>query len=252
MNDNSFLTSIIEKTTKFFKESNFFKDVIIPINSAGYPFIGIFFVVALIIGSLFDFLGWVGFFLTAWCVYFFRDPARVLPLKPDVVVSPADGKILPIKTELPPKETKLKEKMRKISIFMNIFNVHVNRVPVSGKVSVVHYEPGKFFNASIDKASKLNERMTVVIECKDGQKIIMVQIAGLIARRIKCDLKKNQLVNTGEKFGIIRFGSRVDLYLPLDYNIGILEGQTSIGGETIVSEIISKNSPKKIIKKTKN
>ena len=251
MNDNSFLTSLIDKTTRFFKESNFFKDIVIPINPAGYPFIVIFFVVSLLIGSLSDFLGWVGFFLTAWCVYFFRDPLRVMPNNPNSIISPADGKILPVNLELPPKETKLKEKMKKISIFMNIFNVHVNRVPVNGKVSLLHYEPGTFFNASMDKASKHNERMTVVIETEEGQKIVVVQIAGLIARRIKCDLKINQLVKAGDKYGIIRFGSRVDIYLPENLNVNVLHGQTSIGGETVISEIDMEKNTKKISKKIK-
>mgnify|MGYP001407296220 CR=1 FL=1 len=252
MNDNSFLTSLIERITNFFKESNFLKDIIVPIHSAGYPFIIIFFILALIIGSFSDFLGMVGLILTAWCVYFFRDPERVHPSKKKLIISPADGKILPLNIESPPKETNLKEKMKKISIFMNVFNVHVNRIPFDGKISLLHYEPGSFFNASLDKASKNNERMTVVIEIEGGLKIVLVQIAGLIARRIKCDLKKDQSVKAGEKFGIIRFGSRVDVYLPQSLTINVLEGQTSIGGETVISEYSSpskSNTTKQNIKK---
>ena len=135
---------------------------------------------------------------------------------------------------------------------MNIFNVHVNRVPVNGKVSLLHYEPGTFFNASMDKASKHNERMTVVIETKEGQKIVVVQIAGLIARRIKCDLKINQLVKAGDKYGIIRFGSRVDVYLPMNFSLNVLEGQTIIGGETILATQAVKLNKPKAVKTTKS
>ena len=131
---------------------------------------------------------------------------------------------------------------------MNVFNVHVNRIPFGGKVTKLAYEPGAFFNASLDKASKDNERMTVKIEIEKGIEIVVVQIAGLIARRIKCDLSESQIVKTGEKYGIIRFGSRVDVYLPLSYEVNVLEGQTMIGGETVLADALKK-SEKKIIKK---
>ena len=170
----------------------------------------------IILSILSDFLGWMGIFLSIWCVYFFRDPERVIPKKDNVLVAPADGRILSISTELAPKNlSENKErKMKKISIFMNVFNVHVNRIPVSGRVIWLKYIPGAFLNASLDKASEKNERMISKIEIKKDVFVYVVQIAGLVARRIKCELEENQTVNIGDRFGIIRFGSRVDLYIP--------------------------------------
>jgi phosphatidylserine decarboxylase len=171
-------------------------------------------------------------------VYFFRDPERTTPSEENILVSPADGKILSISKEKTPEnlsDTKSQE-MQKVSIFMNVFNVHVNRMPVSGKVVWLKYIPGMFFNASLDKASKDNERMISKIEIKKSVFVYVVQIAGLIARRIKCDLSENQDVKIGERFGIIRFGSRVDLYMPNDFKIKVLKNQTCIAGETVIAE----------------
>lgn len=208
------------------------------INSAGYPFIALFFFIALLLSLISDFFGWIGFILSLWCVYFFRDPERVTPDIENIVVSPADGKIVKVGMAKSPDNLMDKEplQMMKVSIFMNVFNVHVNRIPVSGKVVWLKYIPGTFLNASLDKSSENNERMIAKIQLEKNQFIYVVQIAGLVARRIKCDLTENQLVKAGERFGIIRFGSRLDVYLPKEFNIKINEGQTSISGETILAD----------------
>ena len=209
-----------------------------PINTAGYPFIILFALFALILSLISDFLGWIGFILTLWCVYFFRDPERVIPEKKNIIISPADGKILfagPSKAPENLSDNKQQD-LNKVSIFMNIFNVHVNRIPISGKVIWLKYVPGTFLNASLDKSSEDNERMIVKIEVSKGIFIYVVQIAGLIARRIKCDLTENESVTIGQRYGLIRFGSRVDVYFPKDFNILVNKGQTSISGETILAD----------------
>ena len=236
-----------DKLNELIKETSSLKKFLTPINKAGYPFILIFFLITLILFSFSDFLGWIGFILSLWCIYVFRDPHRFPPDNPNIYVSPADGKILNVKESSSPDilgDDKSK-KMMKISIFMNVFNVHVNRIPIAGKVSWLKYIPGTFFNASLDKASENNERMVIKIETIKKIDVYLVQIAGLIARRIKCDLKENQKVNLGERFGIIRFGSRVDLYLPMNSNIKVIEGQTVIAGETILAETVSTTIKKK-------
>jgi len=185
----------------------------------------------------FPFFPIIGFLLlfVSFCIfYFFRDPIRTIP-DVNVVVSPADGEIVFIGESDLPEECGIKEKFIKISIFLDIFNVHVNRLPISGNIKAIKYIPGKFFRANVDKASKENERNIIIIENEKKEKIIVTQIAGLIARRIVCDLKINQQVLKGNRFGIIKFGSRVDLYLPKKYNTLITLGQTVIGGETIIS-----------------
>ena len=208
------------------------------INTAGYPFIILFALIALILSLISDFLGWVGLILTLWCVYFFRDPERVIPEKKNILVSPADGKILFAGESKSPDNLSDNKQLdlNKISIFMNVFNVHVNRIPISGKVIWLKYVPGTFLNASLDKSSEDNERMIVKIEVSKGVFIYVVQIAGLIARRIKCDLTENESVKMGHRYGLIRFGSRVDVYFPKNFNILVKEGQTSISGETILAD----------------
>ncbi len=223
---------------KFFN-NDFYNEILIPVHRAGYPFIFIFFVISLFLGALSDFLGWIGLVLTGWCVFFFRDPVRVVPTDKNLMISPADGKVLKNSLESLPDEFKSKAKMNKLSIFMNVFNVHVNRIPFSGKVSELKYIPGAFFNASLDKSSKENERMCIKLEIAKNKYIYIVQIAGLVARRIKCDLETNQKVDLGEKFGIIRFGSRVDIYVPNDIKFIPIEGQTLIGGESVIARIKS-------------
>ena len=209
-----------------------------PINTAGYPFIILFALFALILSLISDFLGWIGFILTLWCVYFFRDPERVTPEKKNIIISPADGKILYAGISKTPENLSDSKQidLNKVSIFMNIFNVHVNRIPISGKVIWLKYVPGTFLNASLDKSSENNERMIVKIEVSKGVFIYVVQIAGLIARRIKCDLTENESVTIGQRYGLIRFGSRVDVYFPKDFNILVNKGQTSIAGETVLAD----------------
>ena len=229
------------------KQSNFesiinqlenLKDFLPPINSAGYPFIVLFAVVAFILSLISDFLGWIGFILTLWCVYFFRDPERVTPKKTNVLISPADGKIVFSGLSKSPENLSDNKQLdlNRVSIFMNVFDVHVNRIPISGKVIWLKYVPGTFLNASLDKSSENNERMIVKVEVSKGVFIYVVQIAGLIARRIKCDLTENESVTMGQRYGLIRFGSRVDVYFPKNFNILVNKGQTSISGETIIAD----------------
>ena len=185
-------------------------------------------------------LGWLLLPITIWCVAFFRDPERKTPQEPDLIICPADGKLLPIVDAPPPAELGMGLSPRpRLSIFMNVFNVHVNRNPVSGKVIALSYRAGKYFNASFDKASIHNERMSVRLrpEGEDGEArdLAVVQIAGLVARRIVCDLAQGQGVRRGERFGIIRFGSRVDVYLPPGTEILVQPGMTTRAGETILA-----------------
>jgi len=198
----------------------------------------VYFLVSVILTIItFPFFPIVGFFLLiiSFCFfYFFRDPIRIIP-KENVIVSPADGKIVFLGNCNLPEECAIKGKFLKISIFLDIFNVHVNRIPVSGTVKDIKYISGKFYSANLKKSSNENERNIVIIENEKKEKIIVTQIAGLIARRIVCDLRINQEVLKGERFGIIQFGSRVDLYLPKNYNLIVNVGQTVIGGETIIS-----------------
>ena len=227
-----------EKLNKILNTIDGLKKFIPPIHPAGFPFIIIFIVAALILSVISDFLGWVGFILTIWCTYFFRDPERVKPDKNNILLSPADGKILFVGKSKSPdnlSDNQSKE-MQKISIFMNVFDVHINRIPISGKISWLKYVPGTFLNASLDKSSEDNERMIIKIEYSKNKYVYVVQIAGLIARRIKCDLSENQSVTIGDRFGLIRFGSRVDLYFPNDCDPLVSEGQTSISGETILAD----------------
>ena len=212
--------------------------VLTPIHKEGYKFIAIFAAATLFLFLFSNFFGVVGLILTLWCVYFFRDPIRVVPQVDSYVVSPADGLVQKIVTAVPPAELGMgDEEMTRVSIFLNVFDVHVNRIPISGNISALHYHPGKFFNASLDKASVDNERQSILIETADNKKIAVVQIAGLVARRIVCDLNENDQVKTGDRFGIIRFGSRVDVYLPLGINPSVVEGQRAIGGETVIADM---------------
>ncbi|NQV54246.1 MAG: phosphatidylserine decarboxylase [Rhodospirillales bacterium] len=213
------------------------KTVLPPINRAGWPFIALFAALTAGLFYLAEPLGWIGAVLTLWCAYFFRDPARVTPVRDGLVVSPADGVICHIGiAEAPPELGLTDTPVRRISIFMNVFNVHVNRIPFSGVIEASHYRPGKFFNASLDKASDQNERQSLRIATIDGLKIGVVQIAGLVARRIKCDVIPGQDVRTGERFGLIRFGSRVDVYLPESVASLVAIGQQTIAGETVIAD----------------
>jgi phosphatidylserine decarboxylase len=212
-----------------------------PLHRAGWPFIALFVGIAIILMLFSSTLGLLGFILTGWCIYFFRNPRRMTPLGDGLVISPADGIITKIEKAVPPKELKWdKKSLNRISIFLNVFDVHVNRIPVDGVITKVHYHPGKFFNASLDKASDHNERNSLLIKTPSGQEILVVQIAGLVARRILCDVHGEQEVKAGETYGIIRFGSRVDLYLPEGINFQVIEGQRMIGGETVLADLHSK------------
>jgi phosphatidylserine decarboxylase len=213
------------------------KDTGLKLHPDGWPYIAI--VVALNI-VLFWFAGWFGWLfvpVSMWCIAFFRDPERTVPQGEGLIVSPADGVLLPIVQTVPPMELGMGDAPRaRLSIFMNVFNVHVNRVPADGTVTALSYRPGKFINASFDKASEDNERMSVRLRMPNGQELAFVQIAGLVARRIRCDLRQDQQVRRGARFGIIRFGSRLDVYLPTDAAVKVVKGQKIVAGETVLAE----------------
>jgi phosphatidylserine decarboxylase len=212
------------------------------IAKEGHSFILIFAVVTLVLFIISSSLGLIGLALTVWCITFFRDPERVTPQHQDLVIAPADGKIIKIEKTYAPKELELEGEMLKISIFMNVFNVHVNRSPCPGKISKIMYHPGKFINASLDKASVDNERQGFVLDCNNGNKIAFVQIAGLVARRIVSFVDEGTIIKGGEKFGLIKFGSRVDVYLPSEVTPFVSVGQTTIAGETILADFSYKGA----------
>lgn len=221
------------------------KIILSPIHPAGWPFIGICAFVTFLFFLFSGVMGLLALGVTAWCVYFFRLPQRVTPVAKNLIISPADGILVKIEKATPPKELKADpEPLTRISIFLNVFDVHVNRVPVEGVIQKIAYHAGKFFNASLDKASELNERNSLLIKTPADEEIIVVQIAGLIARRIVCDVQKGQTVTAGETYGIIRFGSRVDIYLPEGIEPEVLEGQRMIGGETILARFPASRSSK--------
>ncbi len=214
-----------------------------PIHPEGWKFIGVFAFIGLALGWLWPPLLAPGVVLTAWCAYFFRDPARVTPVGAGLVVSPADGVVQMIEPASPPRELEMGDAPRtRISVFMNVFSVHVNRIPANGAVERLAYRPGKFFNASLDKASEHNERQSVMMRLDDGREIAFVQIAGLVARRILCQLQTGQAVRAGERFGLIRFGSRVDVYLPDGVSPMVCVGQTAVAGETIIADLESQEA----------
>lgn len=215
-------------------------DSIVPVHSDGYKFLAIGVGVALFFFWLWPPLAWVAVVVTAWIAYFFRDPPRVTPLRDGLVVSPADGRISAIERLRPPAELGLGETERlRISIFLSVFDVHINRSPVAGHITRSLYIPGSFLNAELDKASEENERRALVITRPDGSQIGVVQIAGLIARRIVTFLGEGDTVGAGERFGLIRFGSRVDIYLPAGQGTLVAIGQRAIGGETVLADLKS-------------
>ncbi|MCS6932256.1 MAG: phosphatidylserine decarboxylase [Acetobacteraceae bacterium] len=183
-------------------------------------------------------LFWPGALFTAFCLYFFRDPERVTPRRPRILVAPADGRVVSVAEAAPPAELGLGDAPRwRVAIFLSVLDVHVNRAPCDGRILRIAYRRGAFLNASLDKASELNERNAIAIRLPDGRDVAVVQIAGLVARRILCDVAEDQVVQAGERIGIIRFGSRTDLYLPPGVKPLVLEGQTMIGGETVIAEL---------------
>ena len=221
--------------------------ILTPIHPAGIPFIALFFILTIIIGLFWSPLYFVGIILTLWCIYFFRNPSRVTPILSgsnvnNLIISPADGKIIEISDVIPSEEIGLPEgKWKRVCVFMNVFDVHVNRSPMSGQITYKKYVPGSFFNASLDKASAENERLILNMDTENGKKIAFVQIAGLVARRIVCDVDIGNSLQAGEIFGLIRFGSRVDIYFPSNVSVLILKGQKTIAGETIIGDF-SKNA----------
>ncbi len=215
--------------------SDTIRNTFVPIHPAGYPFIAAFAVVSLIIGFLWSPLFWIGLILTGWCIYFFRDPQRVTPVDDALVISPADGKISAVGPAVPPGELAMgTRELLRISVFMNVFSCHVNRSPVRGRISRIAYKPGKFLNAELDKASTENERNGIVIDGPNG-KVAAVQVAGLVARRILCFAAEDTDIGAGERFGLIRFGSRVDVYLPEGAVARVSIGQTAVAGETVLA-----------------
>ena len=209
-----------------------------PVHPAGYVFIAGFAVATAVLGWFFEPLGWIGAILTAWCVYFFRDPARVTPVDETLVISPADGIISSIGFFRPPPELGLgAEPMQRISVFMSVFDCHVNRMPVAGRIAKVAYKPGKFLSADLDKASEDNERNSLVVDGAQGR-FGVVQIAGLVARRIICFSKQGESLAAGTRFGLIRFGSRVDVYLPPGARPLVSLGAKAIAGETVLADFI--------------
>jgi phosphatidylserine decarboxylase len=214
-----------------------------PIHPEGLPFIGGFALVALILFWLWTPLGWLGVVATAWCAYFFRDPRRVTPVREGLIVSPADGRISQVALAAPPAELEMGVAPRpRVSIFMSVFDVHVNRSPASGPIERIAYRPGKFINADLDKASEENERNGLVIRTPAGR-VGVVQIAGLLARRIVCFVREGQSVNSGDRIGLIRFGSRVDVYLPEGTRPIVSEGQLSVAGETVLADLANAAGP---------
>ena len=210
------------------------------INKEGWKFVSIFAAITALLYCICTFLGTIGLILTIWCVYFFRDPKRVTPQIENVVVSPADGIVQMIAEVDGPEELGLQDKkFIRVSVFMSVFNVHVNRAPASGKITKTCYVKGKFLNATLDKASKDNERQLLAMETTSGKEIAFVQIAGLIARRILCFAKEGSEYAAGERFGLIRFGSRLDVYLPTDVKPQVCVGQTMVAGETIIANLAS-------------
>ena len=213
-----------------------FSKIFPKLHSEGYKFIVIAVVLMIILYNFSSFLGLVGLVLTIWVYYFFRDPERVIIEDDNYLVSPADGEVIKVEEVDGPKELGLEnKKFNKISIFMNVFDCHVNRTPCKGQIEEILYKPGKFFNASLDKASEDNERNYYKIKDVHGNEIIVVQIAGLIARRIICESNKNQELTQGERIGMIRFGSRADLYFE-NYETLVKVGQKTIAGETLLAK----------------
>ncbi len=215
-------------------------DSIAPIHADGYKFVAIGVAVSLLLFLLWPPLAWLAVLATAWVAYFFRDPARVTPLREGLVIAPAGGRIAAIERVRAPVELGLGDAERvRVSIFLSVFDVHINRVPVAGRIARSIYVPGSFLNAAVDKASEENERRGIVIAAADGLEIAVVQIAGLIARRIVTFVTEGDSVGVGERFGLIRFGSRVDLYLPPGHGALVAVGQRAVGGETVLADLKS-------------
>lgn len=219
---------------------NMLKIVAVPMHKEGRKFVAIFAAIAIILGLIWQPLFWIGAGITVWCYYFFRDPVRMIPQQEGLVISPADGVVSLISDVEPPAELELGETpLTRVSVFMNVFNCHVNRAPMAGKVTQIAYHKGKFVNASLDKASEHNERNGLTIENTAGVRVGVVQIAGLVARRIVCFVKVGDMIGRGHRFGLIRFGSRLDIYLPVGVHPAVCVGQTAVAGETVLADLTS-------------
>jgi len=208
------------------------------VRHEGWPFIGAGAVATVLLFLLSVWLGWIAALLTVWCVWFFRDPERITPVGAGIVISPADGVVQTVDRAAPPPELGMGETpMKRIGIFMNVFDCHVNRSPVDATILLVTHRPGKFINASLDKASEDNERLALRLALEDGSELAVVQIAGLVARRIVCWAKEDERLRAGQRFGMIRFGSRVDVYLPEGTRTLVARGQRAVAGETVLAEL---------------
>ena len=217
---------------------NMMKVIAVPMHPEGRKFVAIFAVVTALLWLVWEPLFWLGVGMTVWCYYFFRDPVRSVAQKSGLVLSPADGVVSLITKTVPPPEMLLGDKpLTRVSVFMNVFNCHVNRAPMAGQVIAITYHHGKFVNASLDKASEHNERNSITIEAADKSRIGVTQIAGLVARRIVCFTKVGGGLSVGERFGLIRFGSRLDVFLPEGIEPAVGLGQTAVAGETILAHL---------------
>jgi phosphatidylserine decarboxylase len=222
--------------------ANSIRSQLVPIHPEGYPFIGAFALLSLVLFWIWTPLGWIGTVLTAWCAYFFRDPQRVTPVREGLIVSPADGRVSRVVNVVPPSELGLGDRpLPRVSVFMSVFDCHVNRSPMAGKIERIVYKAGKFLNADLDKASEDNERNSLVI-ASGNVRIGVVQIAGLVARRIVSFSREGDVLAAGDRFGLIRFGSRLDVYLPEGTSPLVAEGQTSLAGETVIADLKNADS----------
>jgi phosphatidylserine decarboxylase len=219
------------------------RQLLTPIHREGYPFIAGFAVATLVLFWLWPPLGWLGVIATSWCVYFFRDPSRVTPIREGIVAAPADGRVCQVVNVVPPRELELGERpLPRVSIFMSVFDCHINRSPVAGRIERIVYRTGKFISADLDKASEDNERNAFVIVTGGGQRLAVIQIAGLIARRIVCFAREGDGLSAGQRIGMIRFGSRVDVYLPEGAHVLAGEGQIAIAGETVIADLAAREA----------
>ena len=217
---------------------NMLKVIAVPMHPEGRKFVAIFAAITAALSQVWEPLFWMGVGMTVWCYYFFRDPVRSVAQKPGLILSPADGVVSLITKTVPPVEMLLGDKpLTRVSVFMNVFNCHVNRAPMAGEVIAITYHHGKFVNASLDKASEHNERNSITIEAADKTRIGVTQIAGLVARRIVCFTKLGNGLSVGERFGLIRFGSRLDVFLPEGIEPAVGLGQTAVAGETILAHL---------------
>ena len=217
---------------------NMMKVIVVPMHPEGRKFVAIFAAITAALWLVWEPLFWMGVGMTVWCYYFFRDPVRSVAQKPGLILSPADGVVSLITKKVPPVEMLLGDKpLTRVSVFMNVFNCHVNRAPMAGEVIAITYHHGKFVNASLDKASEHNERNSITIEAVDKTRIGVTQIAGLVARRIVCFTKPGNGLGVGERFGLIRFGSRLDVFLPEGIEPAVGLGQTAVAGETILAHL---------------